>query len=739
MSGIGATAKPKQRFSVTNGPPIPEKPSASASARDSSGTSGQVGPKLNGRVPPSERPPIFNAPDAPSPTTSGRSKYRAHSEQARFSERLRHEEEPPPGGDGGGASSDKKAARNDRRFDKSKFRAEKTGAKLDAARERAAAQKPPAKPNPTKAAVKKAAAGAWYYAHQKIHEVEHENVGVEAVHKTELAGESAVRGVTRFVKHRIRTHPARRVAKLEKRDIRAKADYAFRKLAQEHPEVTSNPVSRHLQKQRLKKQYAKQARTAAKQGARTAKGVAATVQRIGRAVWAAATSHPVAALVVLGVLLLILALQSCVASMGTIGSGLIGAVGAGTYTASDADMLAAEAAYSEMETKLQNEAANYAVLHPGYDEYRYDLDTVGHDPYVLISILSALHDGAWTLDEVQDTLSMLFSKQYQLSQTVTTETSGESEYTVCTVTLHNENLSHLPVFIMSEDKVGLYSMYISTLGNRSDLFPTSAYPNASTKKDYTDYDIPPEALRAAGFTADQLDGTWRPYGPAGCDICGGTGYKGRVGIYQVMPITDAMTRIILKGGNESDIADQARHEGVLDLRQYYWIWNCDFQFDGDGAGLSVNKLVANLGTNSLELSGCKFRETENVTGTSHYVTANDPTCFIHFMGTMDDTSFSGLFSRHLLGSGEHRHVHLQEEHFSDDGHPGRFQRYGPRDRGRGFHSAFQRYGFRREFPFQGRGGRPPEHPRAVLSERRRQDRRGGRHRHIRRVARRGRI
>ena len=83
--------------------------------------------------------------------------------------------------------------------------------------------------------------------------------------------------------------------------------------------------------------------------------------------------------------------------------------------------------------------------------------------------------------------------------------------------------------------------------------------------------------------------------------------------------------------------------GVLDMRQYYWIWNCDFQFDGDGEGLSVNKLSANLGINSLELSGCKFRETANVTGTSHYVTANDPTCYIHFMGTMDDTSFSGLF------------------------------------------------------------------------------------------------
>ena len=80
-------------------------------------------------------------------------------------------------------------------------------------------------------------------------------------------------------------------------------------------------------------------------------------------------------------------------------------------------------------------------------------------------------------------------------------------------------------------------------------------------------DLPQEALLAAGFTEDQLDGSWKPYKPVGCDICGGTGYKGRVGIYQVMPITDAMTRIILKGGNESDIADQARHEGVLDLRQ----------------------------------------------------------------------------------------------------------------------------------------------------------------------------
>ncbi|MFO7542978.1 MAG: type IV-A pilus assembly ATPase PilB [Thiobacillus sp.] len=80
-------------------------------------------------------------------------------------------------------------------------------------------------------------------------------------------------------------------------------------------------------------------------------------------------------------------------------------------------------------------------------------------------------------------------------------------------------------------------------------------------------DIPDVALLAAGFNEEQLDGTWKPYKPMGCDICGGTGYKGRVGIYQVMPITDAMTRIILKGGDEADIADQARREGVRDLRQ----------------------------------------------------------------------------------------------------------------------------------------------------------------------------
>ena len=529
--------KPKQHFSVTNGPPISGKPDAPASARDSSDTSGQVGPKFNGRFSPSELPTVSDTSDAPppareTPAPSGRSKYRPHSE-ARFSDRLRPEEEPPPGSDGGhasdgsGASSDKKAARNDGRFEKSKFRAEKTGAKLDAAREKAAAQKPP-KPNPAKTAAKKTAAGAWYYAHQKIHEVEQENVGVEAAHKTELAGEKAVRGASHFVKHRIQTRPIRRVAKWERRNIRAKADFEYRRMARERPELKENTVSLFFQKQRIKRQYQKQAREAAKQGARAAGKAAGATGKLTRAAAAFVKRHPAGLVIVLIAFLLVLALQSCMASMTTIGNGLIGAVGAGTYPSQDSDMLAAEAAYSGMETKLQSEADNYATLHPGSDEYHFNLDKIGHDPYVLISILSALHDGTWTIDEVQSTLSTLFGKQYQLTQTVQTEIRYRNEtstvtnpdgststvttqvpytYTICTVTLHNENLSHLPVSVLTEEQLSRYAFYMKTHGNRPDLFPQSQYPNASTLEQYTDYTIPEAYMSDKTFAAMMAEAT----------------------------------------------------------------------------------------------------------------------------------------------------------------------------------------------------------------------------------------
>ena len=150
----------------------------------------------------------------------------------------------------------------------------------------------------------------------------------------------------------------------------------------------------------------------------------------------------------------------------------------------------------------------YEATHD-YDEYHFDLDEIEHDPYVLISILSALHEGVFTIDQVQGDLQTLFDKQYILTETVTTETRYRTEtrtdsegneyevevpYTwyICTVTLENFDLSHVPVYMMGEEQLSLYATYMSTLGNRPDLFGTAEYPNASTLQEPTYYEIPPE-------------------------------------------------------------------------------------------------------------------------------------------------------------------------------------------------------------------------------------------------------
>jgi len=210
-------------------------------------------------------------------------------------------------------------------------------------------------------------------------------------------------------------------------------------------------------------------------------------------------------------------------AFGGMGSGSIGVAAASTYLADDAAMLGAEAAYAGMESGLQNMLDNYESLNPGYDAYVYELDGKWHDPYVLMSILSAIHEGAWTLDGVQGTLALLFERQYILTETVTHEVRYRSEtttvtdpvtnvetevtnlvaydYYTCTVTLENFNLSHLPVYIMGEDGLGRYALYMATLGNRPDLFLTSQYLNASTYKDYGRHDIPPEYLNDETFAA----------------------------------------------------------------------------------------------------------------------------------------------------------------------------------------------------------------------------------------------
>ena len=299
----------------------------------------------------------------------------------------------------------------------SKLRMEKRGEKREAAREKLAKQKPPKQKGPIRKAAGAAGWGVHGFVHGKLYEVEQENVGTEGVHRSELAGEAAARGGTRLVKKAVRTHPARAARRAESSYIKAQADYQARKLGQEHPEAMKNALSRQWYKHKLKREYQKKAREAAKQSAKAAgKTTAAT----GRAVAGFVKRHPVGALILVACVLLLLILQSCMSQIVSLGNATVGAVAASTYPAEDGDMLGAEAAYCTLEAELQNYLDTYESTH-SYDEYHYDLDDIEHDPYVLISILSALHEGAWTVDEVQGTLQMLFDRQYLLTEDVVVE------------------------------------------------------------------------------------------------------------------------------------------------------------------------------------------------------------------------------------------------------------------------------------------------------------------------------
>ena len=403
----------------------------------------------------------------------------------------------------------------------SKLRMERRGEKLDAARKKLAKQKPLKPKGPVRRVAGVAGRGVHGFVHGKIYEVEHENVGIEGAHRTELAGETVLRHGTRFVKKQIREHPARAVRRAESRHTKATADYYYRKTVEEHPEMQKGgALSRYLQKQKIKRQYAKQVREAAKQGGKTAEKAVSSAGKLTEKVVAYAKEHPVGLLAAALCLILLLSLQSCLSSMTTVGNGLVGAVAASTYPSEDADMLGAEAAYCAMEDELQDYLDSYQRTHD-YDEYHFDLDDIEHDPYVLISILTALREGAWTLEEVQGTLQMLFDRQYILTEDVVveqryyletdtwTDEDGNThsdtyrvyyDYYICYVTLENFNLSHLPVYIMGEETLSRYALYMATLGNRPDLFPFSPYVGKYTNKPSA-HEIPEDYLADETFAA----------------------------------------------------------------------------------------------------------------------------------------------------------------------------------------------------------------------------------------------
>lgn len=402
-------------------------------------------------------------------------------------------------------------------------KSDKAADRLDAARD-AIPNKSPGKPhaNPLSRPIQEAGAAI----HGKVREVEQENSGVQSGHLGERSFEKAVGYGNRRVQNwraERKLKPWRDAAKAEQAAVKANADFYYRKAVAENPQLASNPISRLWQKRKLQKQYAAAYRAAGKtaQAGKTAEATAKAAKKTAQESKRTALflkRHWKGALIVGGIGLVLVMLLGSLQSCSSMFGGGVSNVMASSYLSEDADMLAAEADYAEMEAELQNELDHYESLHPGYDEYRFDLDEIGHDPYVLISILSALHEGVFTIDQVQGDLQTLFDKQYILTETVTTETRYRTEtrtdsegneyevkvpYTwyICTVTLENFDLSHVPVYMMGEEQLSLYATYMSTLGNRPDLFGTAEYPNASTLQEPTYYEIPPEALEDETFAA----------------------------------------------------------------------------------------------------------------------------------------------------------------------------------------------------------------------------------------------
>ncbi len=370
-------------------------------------------------------------------------------------------------------------------------------------------------------------------AHREIHQSEDDNVGVESAHKLEEAAEGGVRTIeSAHRSHQLKPYrnADRAEAKADKANLKA-----LNKISEaQNPQFQSNPYSRWQQKRAVKKEYAaaKAGKTtgstvkASEATAKAAKKTAEKSKKTGEFI----ARHKKGFLIVIGIVAVLAIFLNIMSSCSVMFQAGVTAVGATTYPCEDSDMIAAEAQYCAMEAELQQYLDTYESTHD-YDEYHYNLDTIEHDPYVLISAITALHGGEWTIDEVEGILDMLFEKQYILTETVTSETryrtetrtgyytstdpeTGEIElipydydvdvpytYYICTVELENFNLSHVPVYIMSQEQLSMYAAYMGTLGNRPDLFNDSGYVDRYYNTEYEDYEIPPEALEDEQFAA----------------------------------------------------------------------------------------------------------------------------------------------------------------------------------------------------------------------------------------------
>ena len=326
--------------------------------------------------------------------------------------------------------------------------------------------------------------------HQEIRKTEDDNVGVESAHKSEEAVETGVH----LVREGYRSHklkPYRKAAQAERKLEKANIEALFQKSVYENPAAASNPLSRWQQKQQIKKQYA-----AAKRAAQSGGSAAGAAQKTGKAAktvkekaqqaGAYVMRHKKGFGIVLAIFLLVCLLLNTMSSCSMMAQSIGSMISGTTYPSDDPELVAVEADYAAKEAALQAEIDNIESSHPGYDEYRYDLDMIGHDPHELAAYLSAVLQG-YTRASAQAELERIFAAQYQLTLTeevevrYRTETRTDSEgneydvevpynYYILNVTLTSKPISSVASELLTPDQLEMYQVYRQTLGNKPLIF-----------------------------------------------------------------------------------------------------------------------------------------------------------------------------------------------------------------------------------------------------------------------------
>ncbi len=355
--------------------------------------------------------------------------------------------------------------------------------------------------------------------HRRIDRAEDDNSGTEAAHSAEKSVEKGAR----FAKNSYRAGKLKAYRHAEKAE--QALDKASMRLLYKKEALSSNPISRWQQKRAIRKSYAaaKAAGGTAAQSTANANLLQRTVQGVKRMFVRNKKTYALGGALFLLMAMVLNGLSSCTPLV----QGALQSIVIATYPAEDADILAAERYYKGLEDELQQTIDRYAAEHPQYDEFQYELDDIWHDPHALISLVSARMNGEWKIDNVCGFIDLLFKRQYTLTEKVVSETRYREEwvtrhekivdpetgeitwrpyqvledvpytYRICTVTLDNFNLSHLPFYVLSREGVGRYAMYISVLGNREDLFRGN--PHASTLREPGEHDIPEEYLEDETF------------------------------------------------------------------------------------------------------------------------------------------------------------------------------------------------------------------------------------------------